>query len=397
MRISCAEPRVAAVLLALALAACGREPPPAGAPAADGPPAQPPQVAVVTLETEPVTLTRELPGRAAPFAIAEVRPQVSGIVVQRLFTEGGSVTQGQPLYQLDDAPYRAEARSAQAALARAAAAVRASETRTARIARLATTGAVSAQDRENAQAELEQARADVGVARAALENARVTLGRARIVAPIAGRIGKSSVTPGALVTANQAEPLATIQQLDPMYVDVTQSSAEFLALRRELAAGTIDPAARVPVTIVLEDGTQHDAPGRLAFTEPTVDPATGSYLLRIEVPNETGLLLPGMFVRAIVALGRRGEGLLVPQQAIARTPKGEATALVVDATGTVQPRTVQVSRTIGDRWLVEAGLVAGDRVIVEGLQKARPGAKVAAVERAPDPARDGVAQTPDEG
>jgi membrane fusion protein, multidrug efflux system len=359
----------AAFASALLLAGCGGEP--------AAPPQRPPvEVAVVTLQPEPITLSRELPARITPSQVAEVRPQVSGIVKRRLFTEGGKVTAGDPLYQLDDATYQAELSSAKAALARAEATQRAAERSARRVGELATTGAVSRQDRDNAEAALDQARADVGAGQA-----EVRVSHARIVAPISGRVGMSTVTAGALVTANQETALATIQQLDPVYVVATVPSAELLALRRELKSGHLASAADVPVALVLEDGSRHAHDGTLAFAELNADPATGSVLVRIETPNPEELLLPGTYVRAEVATGQRSDALLVPQQGIARSPKGESTALVVGADGKVEQRVVQVSRTVGDRWLVEGGLAAGEQVIVEGLQKVRPGDSVRAVER----------------
>jgi membrane fusion protein (multidrug efflux system) len=337
-------------------------------------------VTVVTLEAEPVTLTRELPGRTSAFLVAEVRPQVSGIVKRRLFKEGALVTAGQPLYQLDDATYRADYAVAKAALARADAALDAARLRARRSADLVKTGLVSAQDNDNAIATLHQAEADVESARATLQAAGVVLEHARVTAPIAGRTGKSSVTEGALVTAGQSAALATVQQLDPMYVDLTQSSTELLQLRKELAAGTLQEGASMPVAILLEDGSRYAHDGTLAFSDVTVDPSTSSYLLRVQVPNPGRELLPGMYVRALVGNGVRPKGLLVPQQGIARDPRGNATALIVDKDGKVAVRDVQVNRTIGDHWLVDGGLVAGDRVIVEGLQKVRPGMPVQATE-----------------
>lgn len=371
----------ALLLLPLALlGACSGEAPPA-------PAAAKPQVSVVTLQTEPVTLVRELPGRVSPSLVAEVRPQVGGLVRERLFEEGGLVAAGQPLYQLDDATYRAEVQSARAALAREQATLEAARLSARRIAELAEKGLVSAQDGENATAALAQAEAGVGVARAALARAEVVLGHARLLAPIAGRIGKSSVTQGALVTANQETALATIQRLDPVFVDVSLSSAEWLALKRGLDA---DPAAAgaLPVGIVLEDGVAYAHAGRLAFTDPSVDPQTGSFLLRVEVPNPDGLLMPGMYARARLGVAERGNGLLVPQPGVGRNPRGEAYVMLVGADGTVEQRVVQVSRTVGDRWLVEAGLAAGERVIVEGLQKVRPGQPVEATEAGAAPAAD---------
>lgn len=347
-----------------------------------GTPASPPrpEVTVATLAPEAVALTRELPGRVSPFLVAEIRPQVSGIVRKRQFEEGTFVKAGQLLYQIEDAAYRADVASARAELERAEATGAVSRTSAKRIAELAKTGAVSSQDHDNAVAALGEAEAGVGAARAALARAEVVLGYTRIVSPISGRIGKSTVTQGALVTANQAEALATVQQLDPVYIDLSQSSAEWLTLRKELAAGTLESAEKVSAVILLEDGTRYAHEGTLAFTDVSVDPATGSYLLRVEVPNPDMLLLPGMYVRASVRLGTRAGALLAPQRGIQRDPTGAAFALVVGDDGKVARRAVRVSRTVGDRWLVEGGLEAGDRVIVEGLQKVQPGAEVTAIE-----------------
>jgi membrane fusion protein (multidrug efflux system) len=344
-------------------------------------------VTVVTLKTEQVTLTRELPGRTTPFLVAEVRPQVDGIVKQRLFTEGGSVEAGQPLYQLDDATYAANVASARAALTRAEASLHTAQLNARRSADLIAINAISRQDDENATAALKQAEADVAASRAAVRSAEVTLGYARISAPIGGRIGRSTVTQGALVTANQATPLATVQQLDPIYVDLTQSSAEWLHLRKELQSGRMQGARDLPVKVLLEDGTEYPQPGKLAFSEVSVDPTTGSFALRVVVPNPDHTLLPGMYVRAVIGTGSRQEGLLVPQQGIARDPKGNTTAMVVGKDGKVELRPVRVSQAIADKWLVEDGLVAGDRVIVEGLQKIRPGAPVQATEAGAAPAQ----------
>jgi membrane fusion protein (multidrug efflux system) len=357
---------------ALALSACSSP---------EAPPAPPiPEVSVVTLSTEPVSLSRELDGRTVPFLVAEVRPQVTGIVKQRAFTEGARVEAGDALYQIDDASYRAARDSARAALARAEASLNSTRLSANRAAELAEKRLLSAQDNELAAASYQQAQADVAAARAQLQAAEVTLGYASLVAPISGRIGKSSVTQGALVTANQAEALATIQQLDPIYIDLAQSSSELLELRREVAAGTLEQADGVPVTILLEDGSAYAQQGRLQFADVTVDPRTGSYALRVLVPNPDGLLLPGMYVRAQVDMGQRPQGLLAPQQAITRDPKGQAVAMVVNAEGVVEARVLSASRTQGDQWLVDEGLQAGDRVIVEGLQKIKPGAHVRVIE-----------------
>lgn len=367
------------LLLAVTLAACtGRKEP--APPGASPPPAE---VGVVTLKLQTVTLTRELPGRTNPYLVAEVRPQVTGIVKQRLFTEGALVKAGQALYQIDDATYRADASSAKAALARAEATLNSATLNARRSSELVAIDAVSRQDNENAIAALKQAEADVAAAKAAVERTAVILAYAQITSPIAGRIGKSSVTQGALVTANQADALATVQQLDPIYVDVAQSSSELLALRKQLASGRMKEARNQPVEIVLEDGSRHQHPGKLAFSDITVDPGTGSYTLRVVVPNPEQVLLPGIYVRAVVGSGVRQDGLLVPQRGIARDPKGNTTAMLLGADGKVEVRAVKVSRTVGDQWLVEEGLAAGDRVIVEGLQKIRPGMPARVAEAPP--------------
>lgn len=371
------EARVRALLgvfaLTALLAACGNQetaqPTPGAVP-----------VRVVTLAPQSVTLRRELPGRTSPYLIAEVRPQVSGIVARRLFTEGGYVEAGQTLYQLDDAKYRAEYESARAALARAQATQNTARLYARRSSELVAINAISKQDNDNVIAALKQAEADVAAAEAEVSSARVTLDHARIDAPISGRIGRSSVTQGALVTANQETPLATVQQLDPIYIDITQSSTELLELRRHLAAGTLESAGDLPVTIVLEDGSPYEHQGRLAFAEVTVEPTTGRFTSRVVAPNPDGVLLPGMYVRAVVGTGIRPDALLVPQQAVTRNSKGETTAMVVAADDSAELRPVKVSQTIGDRWLVESGLATGDRVIIEGLQKIRPGVPVQAVE-----------------
>ncbi|MEO7031652.1 MAG: efflux RND transporter periplasmic adaptor subunit [Herbaspirillum sp.] len=355
---------------------CGKKDVPPPAPSAQA-------VTVVTLVPQDVSLTRELVGRTSPFLIAEVRPQVSGIVKQRLFTEGGLVKAGQPLYQLDDATYRANQANTQALLVRAQATAKSAELNARRSAELVQIDAVSQQDNENAAAVLAQARADVTAAQAALQANQVTLNFARIVAPISGRIGKSSVTQGALVTADQTAALATVQQLDPLYVDLTQSSSELLQLRKELAAGTLTRSHDVPVKILLEDGSRYSHDGKLTFTDVTVDPSTGSFGLRVSVPNPDNILLPGMYVRAVVGSGVRHNALLVPQQGVIREPQGDTKAWVVDKSNKAELRRVGTSRTVGNQWLIDSGLAAGDRVIVEGLQKIGPGAPVAPTEAVP--------------
>lgn len=361
------------VLLALIVTACGgRNAPP--------PPDAAVPVGVVTLKSQAVTLTRELPGRTTATLVAEVRPQVTGIIRQQLFKEGSLVEAGQPLYQLEDATYRAAYDNAKASLARAQAAQELAALNYKRTAELVKIDAVSAQDFEDATAGARQANADLMAAQAAVQSSGVTLGYARITSPIRGRIGKSSVTAGALVAANQAEALATVQQLDPINVDLTVASIEVVRLRQDMAAGKIQGAESLPVTILLEDGTRYAHQGKVAFAEVVVEPTTGSVAFRVAVPNPDHLLLPGMYVRAIVAGGVRNDAILVPQRGVARNPTGATTAMVVGAGGKAEQREVTVSRTVGDQWLVENGLGAGDRVIVEGLQKIRPGSLVAATE-----------------
>jgi membrane fusion protein (multidrug efflux system) len=370
---------LACALAALLLVACEKQ----QAPAMQTPM---PNVTVVTLKTQPVTLSRQLPGRTNAFVVAEVRPQVTGIVKERLFTEGSLVVAGQPLYQLDDATYRAEYNSAKALLARARAAVDIARYNTERAEKLIGSNAISEQELFNARAELLQAEADIGVAQARVDATEVKLNYARITSPIDGRIGKSTVTRGALVTADQVKPLATVQQLDPIYVDLTRSATELLELRRELSSGAARRTEGIPVTILLEDGTEYAHLGELAFTDVAVDPMTGSFALRVVVPNPDSLLMPGMYVRATVSSAVLDHGLLVPQRGIARDAKGNASALVVNSDNTVEQRTVLVSRTIGDQWLVSSGLIEGDRVIIGGLQRIRPGVPVQATEAAPQDA-----------
>jgi membrane fusion protein (multidrug efflux system) len=361
-------------LLALILVACERQQAPAMQ-------ASMPEVTVVTLKAEPVTLARELPGRTNAFVVAEVRPQVTGIVKERLFIEGSRVEAGQPLYQLDDAIYRADVNSAKALLVRAQAAVDIARFNAERAEKLIVSRAISEQDLVNAKAVLHQAEADVGVADARVSTAEVKLGYARITSPIEGRIGKSTVTRGALVTADQNDPLTTVQQLDPIYVDLMRSANELLELRRKLSSGSARKTEGIPVTIVLEDGSRYEHDGELTFTDVAVDPMTGSYALRVVVPNPDNLLMPGMYVRAIVSSAVLDNGLLVPQQAVTRDAKGNASAMIVTPDGTVEQRAVQTGQTIGDKWLVNSGLVEGDRVVVEGLQKIQPGIQVTATEK----------------
>jgi len=366
---------VALLALAILPEGCGR-----GSAQQTGPPPVP-EVATVTIEAQQVELTTELPGRTSPYLVAEIRPQVNGIIKKRLFREGSDVKAGQLLYQIDPSPFQVALDSAKASLSKAQANLPSVRLKAQRYQELLAEKAVSRQDTDDAAAAMEQAKAEIEYWKAAVEAARISLGYTRVTAPISGRIGKSSVTDGALVTAYQPATLATIQQLDPIYVDVTQSSAELLRLKRNLEAGklTADGKNGRKVCILLEDGNLCPQPGTLQFRDVTVDQATGSFTLRIVVPNPNHLLLPGMFVRAAVQEGIATQAILVPQQGVSRNPKGEPVALVVDEGGKVQQRMLKLNRAIGDQWLVSSGLSAGDRVIVEGMLNIRPGATVKAV------------------
>ncbi len=345
------------------------------------PPHAVPKVAAVTVRLESVVLTTELPGRTAPYVVAEIRPQVGGLIQKRLFREGANVRAGQVLYRIDPAPYRAAYDNAKAALARAEANLPAVRVRADRYKELLAVRAVSRQDFDDAAAALKQAEADVEVWKASLRTARINLGYTQVTSPISGRIGRSSVTDGALVTANQPAALATVQQLDPIYVDIPQSTAELLRLRNRLQEGRLRPdgADQKKVGLVLEDGTPYPSEGTLQFRDVTVDPTTGSVMLRAVFPNPRGVLLAGMFVRAVVKEGVNRRAVLIPQQAVSRDPKGNPTALIVDADGKVRQRRLAIDRAIADKWLVSSGLSPGDRVIAEGVQKVRPGAAVTVV------------------
>ncbi len=361
----------------LLLAGCNKQQPAGPVP---GQGAQP-EVGVITIQPERAVLTTELPGRIAPHMIAEVRPQVGGIVQQRHFTEGADVKAGQVLYQIDPATYRAAFASAKAALARAEANLAPARLREERFRDLVKIKAVSQQEYDDAHATLLQAEAEVESAKAALETARINLDYTSVKAPISGRIGRSTVTTGALVTANQVDALATIQQLDPVYVDVTQSTADLLRLRQSLASGLLKNGGvtQAQVRLLLEDGTPYAQPGTLKFSEVTVDQGTGSVTLRNLFPNPELLLLPGMFVRAVLEEGVNEQAILVPQRGVTRNQAGSAMVMVVGAEEKVEPRLIKAARTVGDKWLVSEGLKAGDRVILEGIQKARPGTVVKAV------------------
>ena len=376
MNITCGRKVTWAIWLLTAillLTACGRS--------QGGPQQATAEVAVVTVQPESVAITTDLPGRTSAYLVAEVRPQVSGIIQKRLFTEGSEAKAGEVLYQIDPATYEAAYSGAKAALARAEANVMSIRNRVQRYRELVAINAVSQQEFDDATAALKQSEADIEVNKAATETARINLAYTRVTAPITGRIGKSNVTVGALVTASQPTPLCVIQQLDPIYVDAMQSSANLLQLKRNIAAGRIkgDGPDQARVKLLLEDGTPYSPEGKLTFSDITVDPSTGSYILRMVFPNQKHTLLPGMYVRALVQEGVVDGGILAPQQGVSRDPKGNAVALIVDAEGKVQQRALKIDRAIGNKWLVTEGLKPGDRLIVEGIQKVRPGASVKAV------------------
>ncbi|HEY1614017.1 MAG TPA: efflux RND transporter periplasmic adaptor subunit [Rhizomicrobium sp.] len=340
-----------------------------------------PQVGVVVLRYREAVLTTDLPGRTSPFATADVRPQVSGLLTARLFEEGSTVKAGQPLYQIDPAPYKAAFESARAAVANAQATLAAAQAKAKRYESLLQQNAIARQDYDDALAAWKQAQAGVAQQAANLKSAGINLGFTRLTAPITGRIGRSLVTVGALVTADQATPLATIETLDPIYVDINQSASEVLALRKALAAGQISASApgTARVTLALDDGAAAPTEGRLQFSEVVVDPATGAVVLRAIFPNPDGFLLPGMYVRARIIEGVDKHAILAPQQGVSRDEKGEPIAMIVDAKGVARQRVLVAPRTVGSSWLVTKGLEPGDRLIVEGLQNVRPGQVVRAV------------------
>ncbi|MDR2265513.1 MAG: efflux RND transporter periplasmic adaptor subunit [Enterobacter asburiae] len=336
---------------------------------------QSPQVSVYTVKSAPLAVTTELPGRTDAFRVAEVRPQVSGIILRRNFTEGSDVNAGDSLYQIDPATYQAAYDNAKGELAKAQAAANIAHLTVKRYVPLVGTQYVSKQEYDQAVATAQQADASVVAAQAGVESARINLAYTKVTSPIEGRIGKSSVTEGALVTNGQATALATVQQLDPIYVDVTQPSSDFMRLKQSsLQKGDGSSA----VELLMENGQPYPLKGTLQFSDVTVDESTGSITLRAIFPNPKHLLLPGMFVRARIDEGVQPDAILVPQQGVTRTPRGDATVLVVNDKNQVESRTVVAPQAIGDRWLITEGLKNGDRVIVSGLQKARPGTTVVA-------------------
>ncbi|WP_318392390.1 multidrug efflux RND transporter periplasmic adaptor subunit AcrA [Enterobacter sp.] len=359
----------------LALTGCDEKP------AEQGAGQQTPEVGIVTLKSEPLQITTELPGRTSAFRIAEVRPQVSGIILKRNFTEGSDIEAGVSLYQIDPATYQASYESAKGDLAKAQAAAKIAQVTLNRYQKLSNTKYISQQDLDTAQADAMQANAAVVAAKAAVETARINLAYTKVTSPISGRIGKSAVTEGALVQSGQTTALTTVQQLDPIYVDVTQSSNDFLRLKEELESGKLKQEnGKAKVELMTNDGKKLPQSGTLEFSDVTVDQTTGSITLRAIFPNPNQSLLPGMFVRARLEEGTNPNAILVPQQGVTRTPRGDATAMIVGEGDKVEVRPITTSQAIGDKWLVTDGLKAGDRVIITGLQKVKPGAQVKAQE-----------------
>ncbi|MER9299387.1 efflux RND transporter periplasmic adaptor subunit [Mesorhizobium sp. M0621] len=370
-------PWAAMLAATVLLAACSQE---TSAPAGMGA-AGKPEVGFVTLHPQSVAITAELSGRTAASLVAEVRPQVNGIIQQRLFKEGSEVAAGQPLYLIDPASYKAAYDSSVAAQQKAEAAVPTAQAKFDRYAGLLKQNVVSKQDYDDAAATLAQAQADVASAKASAETARISLDRTSITAPIAGRIDKSTLTPGALVTANQDTVLTTIRALDPINVDVTQSSTNLLNLRQAISEGRLKfSGPNVSVKLKLENGTIYTQTGKLEFAGANVDQTTGTFALRAEFPNPDRLLLPGMYVRALVEEGVAQNSFLVPQRAVSRNTKGEATAMVINAAGKVETRVLAMRNSVGNNWLVDSGVGDGDRVIVEGMQLVRPGGDATGVE-----------------
>ena len=368
-------------ILLVPLTSCDKQNAPGGAPPGGMPPPPPPEVSVLTVQAQRVALTTELSGRVAASLTAEVRPQVGGIVQNRLFTEGADVKAGDVLYQINPASYQAAHDGARAALAKAEANVAPLRLKAERFKELLTSDAVSQQDYDDISAAQKLAEAEIESAKAALETTQINLAYTKVTAPISGRIGRSSVTNGALVTASQPVALATIQQLDPVYVDVTQSSNEMLRLRKSQESGQLTSnSGEAKVLLLLDDRSQYPEPGTLKFSEAFVDPSTGSVTLRTLFPNPKLVLLPGMFVQTVLEEGVKDQAIVVPQRGVTRNPAGNAMVMTVNADDKVEPRVITVTRTVGDGWLVTDGLKVGDRVILEGLQKAsRPGTPVKAV------------------
>jgi len=361
------------------------------------PPPPVPEVATVIVQPREVILSTELPGRTSAFRVAEIRPQISGLILKRLFTEGSDVKAGQMLYQIDPAPFQAALDNALAGLGKAEANLPAVRLRAERYREVLADKAVSQQDYDDAAAALKQVQAEIQYMKAQVDTARINLGYCRVNAPITGRIGRSNVTEGAIVTAYQPVALATIQQLNPIYVDVPQSTTELLRMKRRLEDGRLKNhgTSQNKVKLILEDGTAYPQEGILQFRDVTVDPTTGSVILRVVLPNPEDVLLPGMFVQAVIKEGVNEKAILVPQQGVSRDRKGNPVALIVDAADNVRQRMLTLDRAIGDKWLVSAGLAPGDRLIVEGMQRVRPGGTVKVVPFNENKTRRGPEAEPD--
>lgn len=354
-----------------------------------------PEVGVVTLKSAPLKITTDLPGRTSSFRVAEVRPQVSGIILKRNFVEGSDIKAGESLYQIDPATYQAAYDSAKGDLAQAQANAQIAAVTVKRYKPLLGTKYISQQDYDQAIATQSQTSAAVVAAKANVETARINLAYTKVTSPISGRIGKSSVTEGALVQSAQTTALATVQQLDPMYVDVTQSSEDFMRLRDELNSGKLQQDdGKAQVKLLLQNGSEYAQSGTLEFSDVTVDETTGSITLRAVFPNPERTLLPGMFVRARLEEGTNPNALLVPQQAVTRTPTGDATAMVIGADNKVEVRKLKADQAIGDKWLVTDGLKEGDKVITTGIQRAKPGAQVTPQEVSADDANKANSEQP---
>jgi membrane fusion protein, multidrug efflux system len=375
-------PLLAALLAASVLGACSKS--------TDAPTLKAPaEVGIMTVKPEPQSVSTELPGRTVAYLTADIRPQISGIIQRRLFIEGANVKRGQALYQIDPATYQAAYDSAKASLSKAGATLNASKLKAERYVELNKIDAVSKQDNDDAQSLLSENQAALEVARAALKTAAINLEFTRITAPISGRIETSTVTPGALVVAQQSVALTTIQKIDPIYVDVTQSSVDVLRMRRELAGGNIKAVGRdeAPVRLMLEDGSIYAQPGKLKFSGLSVNTGTGMITLRAEFPNPDGMLLPGMYVRAQLEEAVDQAAILVPQKAVTRDAMGAATALILNDAGKIERRALTVGRAIGNRWWVTDGLQAGDKMVVDGLQKIKVGDSVRAVDMSAVPSK----------
>lgn len=340
-----------------------------------------PEVKVSLIKSQSIALTSVLPGRISPLRIAEVRPQVSGIIKKRYFKEGSEVKAGEILYQIDPATYETALANAKASLARAEASLPSIKQKVERYKELLAINGISKQDYDDTLAQLKQVEAEILYWQAAVKNAEINLGYTKITAPISGRVGKSNITEGALVTANQVSPLTTIQQIDPVYVDVTQSTSELLRLKKSFEAGLLkkDQKSENKVTLFLDDGRKYPHAGNLQFKDITVDPSTGSVSLRVLFPNQDNILLPGMFVRAEISEGVNSNAILIPQESVMRDPKGNPFVFVVKDNDEIEQKPIVIDRAVGNKWLLQSGIKSGERVVIEGIQKVKHGDKVKVV------------------